>query len=450
MRSCRFSRRDEDGFAMLMVIALAAVVTLLVAVALASSTGTIQSSQKHIQYADSLDAAEAGIDQTLGLLKGNQSYALGPDLPVACQTSGLTTDAPCRTDERTWATAQLVALAGNSANWNAVQQGAYVVYKPLHSRAVYSLGWTGSSYATAKRPRLLKAEYLFSTYAPADAILTGGTSNISGSFSVGVVAGSPPPFVHSNIDLTQCPNLSISAGGGTSSSGATNACGGVVNAPREDVPLIDPRAVYSSEAAKYPMSWFDLCPDGKVYRPSSAAGPCSGTGLGSASPLYYGASGSRGWTWSSGTWTDQAGANSTGIFYVYRANANMDMQHDVVNQTVITEATENRSVCPRTVNDGNIFLKQITVNNFMSGVVLLAGGDLDLNAQSSALTGLVAAQQNLSMHTSSAAGVTGAVIAENYCGGTNSFQGSTVLYDGNIDIPLGSTVRTSLELELNQ
>jgi hypothetical protein len=454
LASSRRDYRDDSGFGLILVVALSVVITLFVALSLTLAQRTISSGRSHTTYNQSLDASESGVDLVLGQLKTNHSYAAGPDLPAQCWTSGLTLDSPCGTDERAWVRLQLSSLATTSSNRVRVSQGEFVAIKPAHAHAVYSMSFV-PDYAHATRIRVLKAEYLFSTFAPADAILTGSSSNISGSFTVSAVLGSPPASIHSNQDLTQCPNLSISAGGTTSASGLTNACGGTAQSARETIPAIDPRAVYTSEWSKYSGTWFDLCPDGKAYQPS-AAGPCSGQAQGSASPLFLGNSPFRSWSFGSGTWNDGGGSNSSGIFYVYRADANMTRAGSVI-QTVLTEATMNRgdptTQCAKNPNDGNITIKQTDVTTFMPGLVILAGNSLSMQAQSGAGVGLVAAQETVSMNTSSAPGVQGAVIAENYCDSTanpevNSFQGSEVRYDGSIDVPLGSTVRTSLELEL--
>jgi hypothetical protein len=88
----------------------------------------------------------------------------------------------------------------------------------------------------------------------------------------------------------------------------------------------------------------------------------------------------------------------------------------------------------------------------MPFVSLFSGSSVTLDAQSqvgdAADPGMVAAQENLDFQTSSANGVVGAVVGNNRCGGSNSFQGTEVRFDANMTLPFPDTIRSSLQTEL--
>ena len=86
-------------------------------------------------------------------------------------------------------------------------------------------------------------------------------------------------------------------------------------------------------------------------------------------------------------------------------------------------------------------------------MAIIAGADASLETQAKigddAHPALLAAQNDISMHTSSAPGLTGAIVANNMCGGANDFQGSEVRFSDKMNVTLADVIRTSLELELS-
>jgi hypothetical protein len=207
--------------------------------------------------------------------------------------------------------------------------------------------------------------------------------------------------------------------------------------------------VYNSESSKYSGAWYDLCPDGKVRSPNTAANgvPCTGTVL-SASGAY------RGWSLSGTTWdVDDNGTGFPGVYYVYRGNVHFGNSQTATitgATTIITEATANRA-CPRT--DGNVTLDNKSSwsgGPKMPGMMVMAGGNFQQNNQAttSGTGGAYLAQGSVNQHTSAHDGLIGLMIAEDFCGETNDLQGSILYYDGGDDLPLGSLIRSTLELEL--
>ena len=117
--------------------------------------------------------------------------------------------------------------------------------------------------------------------------------------------------------------------------------------------------------------------------------------------------------------------------------------------TVITESTQNLQ-CPK--SDGDITVRQIQIMPFLPQMAIIAGADASLETQArvgdDTHPALLAAQNDISMHTSSAPGLTGAIVANNMCGGFNDFQGSEVRFSDKMNVTLADVIRTSLELEL--
>jgi hypothetical protein len=307
------------------------------------------------------------------------------------------------------------------------------------------------SVNNATRTRVMKAEYIFSTYHPSNAILTNGNITCCASYEVGLAPGVSSTTgigIHSNGDLGGVPG---SANGGTVTATASGSCSSpcTSGSPRETVPAINPRTIYNSQSAIYSSNWYDLCPDGKVHAPNTAAAatPCTGAILSSTLPF-------RGWDKSGSTWDlDDSGTAYPGVYYVYQGDIHTGNSHtaDITGATtLITESSNNRG-CPKT--DGNI-----TVDNkstwsggpYIPGVMAVAGGNFYQNNQGvvSGNGGAFIAQGSVNQHTSSHDALVGLMLAENFCGETNDLQGSILYYDGGDDLPIGELIRTTLELEL--
>jgi hypothetical protein len=421
---------------LVLVLGYAVVITLVITVSFATVSSVTKSGNSHVQYGEAVDSAEAGVDQTLARLQYNNSYSSGVSVPT--QWAG---GFPNSATERAWVLNQAApaVIAANASSVQKTAQGEYLAIRPSNEQSVYSIGWEPSR-AAAKRVRVLRNDYLFSGYSPTNAILTGGDIAISGSFTLSENTGTAiPPNVHSQGTITRC-SASLTAPAGTKIGGVTGGCG--TTDTSQTVPIVDPRTLYQQKSGTYASQWYDLCPDGKGHAPSTT--PCTGSTLGS-SPF-------RGWSYNSGTWS-AGGSTSDGIYYVYRGNADLTQTGGTgggaPKLTVITESTNNLS-CGK--SDGSIHVKQTAFVPAMPFVSLFSGRSVTLDAQSQVGDaddpGMVAAQEDLDFQTSSANGVVGAVVGNNRCGGSNSFQGTEVRFDANMTLPFPDMIRSTLQTEL--
>jgi hypothetical protein len=454
----RLRRRlsGDEGFGMITVMGFSLVLFGLLSVAFTVGTNALQSSRSHYSFDQALDNAETGIDQMLGRLQKNTSYTLcGCTTP----TGGFATEAA----ERSWARSTVAALAASQPSLlQSTGNGQFLSIHPSNRYTVYSMGWV-PSYAKAVKTRLLKAEYLFAPYKPTEAILTNGDLDISGSVLVDATDTTVPAGVHTNANVTT-NNASLTVSGPVTSSGTYDVNGNVSvgsgsggGMPLETVPSISARYVYTSQSAAYSQNWYDLCPDGSVHSPDSAATtPCTGTALSTGGASY------RGWDFTPGSgntaplWSMTTAASPyQGVYYVYQGDAEIGHgggnSSTAWNATVIAEAKAGGSTDSATCNKlgGNISWKLYDVSAYISGLVMEAEGDLTDSANNNAGDGLFAAGDQVYLSTSSAT-LTGSVVAANQCPNTSNpstVQGVTLHYDQNAEAPIQSVVRTTLWLE---
>ncbi|MDP9399347.1 MAG: hypothetical protein M3P96_16660 [Actinomycetota bacterium] len=368
--------------------------------------------------------------------------------------------------ERAWARSVLDALPDSCVV--SVGGGEVKAVKPANRQSVYALAAVPGFAAADARTRLLKSEYLFSTYSPDHAVLTGGNLCIRGSVLVDAVREDVAASVHANADVaTSCSGNGVGAGsseieGRLTASGTASVntnlsvSGGVAGGqPKVRLPSLDPRPVYLAEHAKFPGRWFDLCPDGSVRAPTPA-GPCAGATVLGQAPF-------QGWSFSAGSggsapvWSMTTRSSPyPGVYYVFEADAVVGghgASHDddpPWNATVLAESAPAGgplAACGK--RGGNITWKLEHVRNVLPGIVFLAEGDLIGSANSRAENGLLAAGDQVVLSTSSAS-VRGAVIAGDSCReGTrgNEVQGVRIEYDGSVEAALSSVVRSVLWLE---
>jgi len=456
--SKRLRMRSDEGFSMILVLGIGLVLTAFAFLAAAGGITSMQDSARHVVFAQNLDVAEAGVDQvTARLQKTNGTYSYCPpttnvpvcDVPTAVQVSGFASKAA----ERAWAKATLTQLAADNPSLLVKASGGqFLAIRPAGLQTVYSMSWV-PNFAQAQRQRLMKSEYIFSTYQPTNAILTNGNIECCSSYNVGLAANMPAGTalgIHTNGSLTGVPGAASTGPAPVISASASGTCTSpcVSSAPVQTVPEIDPRAVYNSESPKYTANWYDLCPDGKPHQPNTASGavPCTGA-------IYpgYTSGAFRGWTRSdvtTNTWTN-SGGNYPGIYYVYRGNIDLNNVTLTGAMTMITEATNNRG-CAKT--NGYQQYKKVDwlSGGFIPGLMVVSGSYWYQNTQTHMGSGAILAQGYVEQQTSSSPGVTGLLIAENLCPGEiNRLQGSILFFSGAVDLPISPLVRSTLELELN-
>ena len=470
MRWLRESRndRDEAGFALIMVIGMTLVMMGLMVVGATIAVNSLRSSRNHSGFESALAVAEAGVDKTLAILQVDSSFN-----PCACSfTASELASAP---NEQAAAKAKLLTYANSLGTLPKTNQGEYVAIRPMGAQKVFAMSWVPSRDAPGARSRFIKAEYLFSPYKPGNAlaaqgnvVFDGGSVTIEQSGTTCPNAAAAP--VHSNGDITgnansNCITGTVTASGSYSMSGSvgTGSGGGT---PLETIPTVDPRAIYTNADvnadANNVNNWFDLCPDGTVKTKATLT-PCTGSTLAGTSVTTVGG-GYRGWlytkvgnlvTWSMGA----ADSQYSGIYYVYQGDAyvnggttgqNLAWNATVLAESLVNGAPGSSATCNKL--GGNVSWHNTDITSFLSGTVLVAGADLDIQAASNTLQrGLFAAADQVYMSASSATTVTGAVIASDTCPNTghpNELQGITLNFDTNFEAPVKSIVRTTQWIEL--
>lgn len=427
----------EDGIAMVLVIGVTFLMFLLVSIAFNATNTTVDSSGGHVRFETAVHLAEQGIDQTLARLQKDKTYVTGCTTPCTAAD-----DALART-----------ALA--TAPLETTPQGSFAVVKPAGSNVIYAAGWIPNRSA-AREERVLKVEYIFSPFSPGFGILTEGDLEIAGTAEILGTHGD----IHSNEDIDVIGN-------GSSASGQVTASGTydppnigtpapAAGHPRQTIPAVDPRTVYSDLSAKYAANWYDLCgPDGTVRSPGTT--PCTGAVLAAPS----GASTFRGWKLiGSGTtrkWQMSSSTAYDGVYYVYRANADLSGSPGSTgvpwSATVITEKNNNGSPCEQDYGDISVSGGAVA-KPFIDGLLLLAGRDLVLGGTpNQSLEGGITVQEQFSV--SGNGKINGGIIAEDRCDTpdspvhTNRVSGDvSITYNGGLEIPLFKQIRTTLWLEL--
>lgn len=481
------SRRPvgDDGFGLVLVIGMMGVISTLLVAAFAISRGSIESSIAHVTFERAINVAEAGTDQTLGRLQKAFDTGLAdfpvpsPSHPECTAAAVVSPSFSTEAAEKAWARQQLDTLRATAGCVQATDEGEFVVLKPVNRQIVYALGATPAFDVARNKARLLKTEYLFSPYRPSNALLTGANLCVSGSVLVDATNAAIPANVHSNGDVTTTCAGGSGVGSGSSviegtltSSGnytvnpnlTANAGSGGAR-PKQGMPAVKPQDVYFREYTKYAGRWFDLCEDGTAKRPT-AAGPCQSA---DAADLLYtyspGDLGFQGWTYQSGSGSTAAVWKMTthsspysGVYYVHHGDAvvggtgSTNGSDPAWNATVIAESKLNAAdpsagTCGKL--GGNIEWKLENVRNLMTGLVFYAHADLIGSANSHAENGMFVAGDQVYLNSSSGS-LRGAVVAADQCpnpGTPNSVQGFKILFDGSVEAPLSSMIRSTLWLE---
>jgi hypothetical protein len=509
-----FSRRKaaasgDEGIGLILVIGTTTVVTMLMIVLTTMATRALSSSSSHVSFEGAVAAAESGIDEGLARAQhtydtyGTDSYAY-PSTGEACGTytsinwnssaapdgtaapGSLATDAAGLAVERRWAKSWLQALATDSSCRITGPKGQFTFFKPVGHQAVYGMGWS-PTYPSGKM-RYLKAEYLFTPYAPSNAILTQGTLDISSSTTV---TTAPPnatslASVHTNGDLTNSTGNPTVYGAVSQSGSGTlasdpkffgNTGGTVTSSAAQGVPFVSALEVWGRQHANsqtLATTWYDLCPDGSARTPTAtSSAPCDAAGTddpyatnGTAAQVTAN-HGFRGWTYSTNngvsTWTATSAIKAnglSGVYYISGGDAAVGSGNSgppVPNMTVIASAAS--TACAKT--GGNIDWKLIDIAApALQGTFMLADQDLKMTSNigmgsdinNTPVSGFFIAGDQIDMETSSN-GVYGAIIAADQCDPSgslvdlNEVKNPSIYYDPNVAAPFVDIVNTTLWLE---
>ena len=482
IRSVRRGRRDDAGFSMILVMGFMLVVAVLVVGALGIATNSLRSSQQHVSFEQALSVAENGIDQGLGRLqKAYTDYVADYPIPDKVSTSDptpLCTDDPANwlapsggfasdAAERSWARTKLTALA--AAHPECVQStvgGQFLVLKPANRQVVYAIGWAPSR-ANPTKTRLVKAEYIFAPWRPEVAVLTGGNLQIDSSTTINNIDNSlDEGGVHTNgsINVQGNPTVYGEVSSSVSSSASStkfysNPGGAVQTEPPMKLPAVSGKFVYLSamQSGDYTdTDWYDLCPDGKVRRPSTA-GPCANVAANAVEADLSAGGTFRGWSFGtvSGvpTWTATKDIIGNAVYYVSGGNIVSSNGNPSLTSTTLIATAQDNTVCPKV--GGNITWDRYNIAQpKVTGLFMLAEADLvtgsNFSAGSPSATGQFVAGDQINMQTSSS-GAYGSVVATDQCapspGEVDEIKNPAITFVPNTDSPFASIINTTLWLE---
>ncbi len=455
----RIGRDSERGAGLILVVIIGAMLMGMSVLALSLFQSSNTRSSRHVAYEQAVHVAEQGLDETIARLQYNPNYntatapSSGPFATAAAEKAwvdSMTDSAPEYNP----------SVTPTSPVLKHGPKGDYVAVKPSGKKVIYTKSWIPNR-ASARRTRVLKAEYLLGSFNPSNAILVGGNLTVSGSVDIGGIGGN----VHANgaIDASVGGGGSIS-GTLTSSGAATGDINGTVavgGQSKQDIPKVDPLTLwtlYNTKEGPTPIpistpypNWYDLCPDGSVRVPDNVAGPCTGTLLDDADlyPLGF-----LGWKRAGTTWSYNSG-NNAGTFYVHQGSINVSGNPaGPWVATLIASAIEtSSSPCART--DGDISISGTPdMRGHLNGgeFALVAGRDLDIAGNvDQTFGGLMSAWEQIKITGNPT--LQGAVLGQDRCASGsitgNQVSGSVNLtYNKDIELLIGNIVRTTLWLEL--
>ena len=486
----------DDGLGLVLVLGMGAILTGLMILSTSTAIRSLASSRAHVSFESALAAADGGIETGLArtqrtyVTTGSDSHAIPGPANVAgeCVAAAIAwpwpTSQPTAQQERTWARGQLEALAasGTGGCLKSGRGGDYAILKPTGRQVIYALAWSPRRGASEVKQRLIKAEYLFTPYAPLHAILAGGDLVLDSSTMVTSAPPNDPALaaVHAN------GNLSVSSGNPTvfgpvtqSGSGApatsnnfqANPGNQVLGSAKERIPFDGARVVWALNRTKpVPGGWYDLCPNGTVQAPTGAT-PCAGSLLTDLS----GGGSFRGWSytlpapgavpiWSAGSELKQNGFSGT--YYISEgdvvnpaSNTGPRVPALTVLASARTPATPTTPVCDKV--GGNIrWGSTDPAAPSIPNTWLIADQDLVTESSYSAgsavagtvVSGFFLAGDQMDMSTSSN-GAYGAVIALDQCSPTgsladlNRIKNPSIYYDPNAQAPFTDIINNTLWLE---
>ena len=493
MRKLRFSRTDDSGMGLILIIGVSVLIFALAGAATAVAVNGISQSRQRTSFEVSLATAELGVDRALSDVQAAYTH-FGVDYPIPGPVSaaepapwcagtavqyptagngagGVFYDEPGVTAEqaeRDWARAQIALLPASCIQTD--ESGEYLVLKPVSANPKYGKIYALSalpSFADSERTRLVKAEYIFMPYRPTHAILSGGDLEISSSTLVRPAAGVDPNTagVHSNGVITGSGNPEVQGlvtSTGTSSFASSRFYGGsVAQTPKVALPFVSARQFYMTAQEKDPEAiadWYDLCAGGQV-RPYSSSGPCTSatlTGTANASQEV------RGWGFDAGSNTWIASRNALpGTYYAHRADINVGTGNATFTKMTVIAEAQNAGDCATKVY-GNITWDHYELSApAYQNMFMLADTDIITASNFSAgsegppaVSGMYVAGDQIDMSTSSQ-GAVGAVLAADQCESPPSrglitasvVKNPAVYFDPNAESPFSSVVTVTLWLD---
>ena len=413
--------RDEAGVAMAMVALLgtALVMTAMVLVIRATSQHTAVDVDRDWEQA--IHIAEGGVDGVL--------YSIGEGLTVNKAPAGTPLDTRVEV---------VAAAAGFPAE--AAPEGDVVTFVDDEERHIYSLAWTPSRDDPNAKVRVVRSEYevrqagaLIPGWSAEYALLSGGDVIISGNAKVNGSGAN----VHANgsligdwFDIEGCGSESIGSG---YDPGPGCPAG---PAPAVPVPIIDPLMAY-------PMSMFDMCPDGQAHAgpahpvaPNLTGIPCGGAVV----------PGKQGMNPTGDGWANTDKNTPAGVYYVIGDfDGRVGFRNDLEVTIITAKDASLDSVMDCAVPGGNIWVssQSSTVGHpSAGGLTLVAAGDVVFRGGAD-IVGLVLAHEQIDYKGNSS--LTGAVIAESACDSPGSPVAVTTILSGTADIFWNGPISTPFE-----
>lgn len=468
----RPARRHRDsGIGLVLLLGVTTVLMILVGVSITVGVNSLASARRHLHFEAALDAAETGLDGTMGQIQVRNETGQSPfESPVNCRAAWTwpSGSIPSAAVERNWVISALDSMPDSCVQHGG--EGEYITFRAVDQNnqqvnVLYSVGWAPDRNAFGSVRRIVKAQYVLTPYNPVNAILTEASLTISGSVEVSVAPPATSSDIHSN-GAVEVTNNSLLAAGSVSATGTNSISGTCPNSkitgtcteltPRQTVPRVDARRVYNALAATVPGSWYDLCPNGSVREPDPAAiQPCQdAAGVLSATGSY------RGWSFdnASHTWTFEPvdGTDYPGVYYAYQSNiviGGSNRNGPPSTLTAIAEANFSpspagpASACGK--SGGDLTWSHTNIANYLPGLVFLADGKVVGTANADVSKGMIAAGDNIDINTSSST-ITGSIVSSNICAarGGSTLQGVKVAFDSNSEVALFTHIRTTGWIEM--
>lgn len=269
---------DDAGYALLMTLFALLVMTGVLLGILGASLRSLTESRDSRDHESGIAAAEGAAEALAQHVDADPTY-----LTV---TNGVVDTLPANAtpaQQKAFVQALYAAnLAANATSIVPVPGGRTFAVHPLDagtgkaSAYVFGMAVIGTQHQTV---RVVRMSLSRSTFTLTQAIVTEQNLTVSGhGYVLGAVGGA-----HSNGNLS-VNNTAIVLGQADASGTRSCTSGGTCATPATDaaasgvakVVLPDVRAEdYYFVGAQRPLTWYDLCPDGKVHR-WNAAGPCTG------------------------------------------------------------------------------------------------------------------------------------------------------------------------------
>lgn len=350
---------EEHGVALISALFAVLVLTGLATLFVSRATNESRFSGHSQRFETVLHSAEAGADRELAQANGDplyttenpdtfSSYEMGPAVladeqlqrstvigwALAANDNDPATE-PGATVRRDGATFFGVRPADDSGTGTPLDLVFAVGFVPALDRSVD----TEAEIPPGTQVRVVKYTIAQDYFTPVFALHTGADLTFGGNaqiLSEGCDAAAPDDNCDANIQVNgelQNPGTASTvegqvrvAGGACPTIGSTGGCVDQDDGVEEEpVPVVTARQFYDRYDSDFTpdqggqnVAWFDLCPDGRVYEPSPL-GPCTST----TAVWPDGAQTNwLGWTFSNGKW--KATSVSAGVFYVYRADVEIN------------------------------------------------------------------------------------------------------------------------------